>query len=603
MPMNRIELLIPAKDLTTGMEAVKHGADAVYLGAPKFGARQAAGNSLQDIEQLVRYSHLYGAKVHVTLNTVLFDNELEDARKMAFQLYDMGADALIIQDLGLLKTGLPPMAIHASTQCHNASVERVQFMEKLGLQRAILARELDLETIRKIRQQTTIELETFVHGALCVSYSGQCYMSCYDNGRSGNRGACAQLCRYRYDLTDANDQKLASSQYLLSLRDMNRSAYIADLLKAGVCSLKVEGRLKDVSYVKNITSYYRQRIDAVLEGMPDYRPASSGHCYFFFTPNPNKTFTRGYTDYFIQGERKKMATLVTPKAMGEWLGTLRQDIRGNLFYEGSATIVNGDGLCFINQENTLEGFQVNRVEGNKITPHKPVSAFRQVEVFRNQDKKFESILAGKTAERKVWVDWELKADAQGFSLTATDEDGCVVRQSMDMALQTAQKPEMAAQQLHTSLSKLGNTPFEARSVEVCDQFFIPTSHLNALKKQVLEQLEEERISHFRPLPETFTIHPEPLFGEVTYKANVVNEAHKRLYEDFGAERVEEGLDKTRQFDGKELMVCKYCIRFEMGMCSRQPEGRKVHLPWYLSDGTHRYRLEFDCARCEMKVLL
>lgn len=601
--MNRVELLIPAKDLLTGKEAVNHGADAVYIGAPKFGARQAAGNSLQDLEQLVRYSHLYGAKVHVTLNTLLFDNELEDARKMAFQLYDMGVDALIIQDLGLLKMEMPPVALHASTQCHNASVERVQFLEKLGFQRAILARELDLETIQKIRQQTSIELETFVHGALCVSYSGQCYMSCYVNGRSGNRGACAQLCRYRYDLTDANGKKLASSQYLLSLRDMNRSAYIPELFKAGVCSLKVEGRLKDVAYVKNITSYYRQQIDAVLVGNPDCRPVGSGHLYYFFTPNPNKTFTRGYTDYFIHGEREKMATLVTPKAMGERLGLLRQDVRGNLFYEGSAAITNGDGLCFINQEKILEGFQVNRVEGNKITPHKPVSAFKQVEVFRNQDKKFESILAGKTAERKIWVDWLLEADAHRLSLTATDEDGCGVKKTVDVELQGAQKPEMASQQLQTALSKLGNTPFEARSIEVCDRFFIPTSQLNALKKQVLEQLAEERIRHFRPQPVASAIHPEPLFDVLTYKANVVNEAHRRLYEEFGAGRVEDGLDKSRQFEGKELMVCKYCLRFEMGMCSRQPSGRAAKLPWYLSDGTRRYRLEFDCARCEMKVLL
>lgn len=601
--MNRLELLIPAKDLLTGKEAINHGADAVYIGAPKFGARQAAGNSLQDIEELVRYGHLYGAKVHVTLNTLLFDDELEEAAKMAHRLYEIGIDALIIQDLGLLKAGLPPVALHASTQCHNASVERIQFLEKLGFQRAILARELDLETIRNIRQHTEIELETFVHGALCVSYSGQCYMSSCVTGRSGNRGACAQLCRYRYDLTDAEGKKLASSQYLLSLRDMNRSAFIADLAKAGICSLKVEGRLKDVAYVKNITSYYRQQIDAVLAGMPDVKPAASGHVNFFFTPNPDKTFNRGYTDYFIRGERQKMATLVTPKAMGERLGTLRQDSRGNLFYEGHAVIANGDGLCFVNEENTLEGFLVNRVEGAKVIPHKPVSAFRKVEVFRNVDKKFEDLLAGKTAERRVWIDWRLEAEEQGFVLAVTDEDGCQAQIAISAQLSLAQKPEMAAHQLQNALSKVGNTPFEARYVTVDDRFFIPTSQLNMAKKQVLEMLAEERIRHFRPQPVALTIHPEPLYDALTYKANVVNEAHRSLYEDFGADRVENGLDKSRQFEGKELMVCKYCLRFEMGMCSRQPSGRAAKLPWYLSDGTRRYRLEFDCARCEMKVLL
>lgn len=601
--MNRLELLIPAKDLLTGKEAINHGADAVYIGAPKFGARQAAGNSLQDIEELVRYSHLYGSKVHVTLNTLLFDDELEEAVKMAHRLYEIGIDALIIQDLGLLKAGLPPVALHASTQCHNVSVERVRFLEKLGFQRAILARELDLETIRNIRQHTEIELETFVHGALCVSYSGQCYMSSCVTGRSGNRGACAQLCRYRYGLTDANGQALASSQYLLSLRDMNRSAFIADLAKAGICSLKVEGRLKDVAYVKNITSYYRQQIDAVLAGMPDLKPAGSGHVNFFFTPNPDKTFNRGYTDYFIRGERQKMATLVTPKAMGERLGTLRQDSRGTLFYEGQAVIANGDGLCFVNDDNTLEGFLVNRVEGAKVIPHKPVSAFRKVEVFRNVDKKFEDILAGKTAERRIWIDWRLEADEQGFVLAVTDEDGCQAQVAVSAQLSLAQKREMTAQQLQNALSKVGNTPFEARYVRVGDRFFIPTSQLNMAKKQVLEMLVEERVRHFRPQPVALTIHPEPLYDALTYKANVVNEAHRRLYEDFGANRVEDGLDKSRQFEGKELMVCKYCLRFEMGMCSRQPSGRAAKLPWYLSDGTRRYRLEFDCARCEMKVLL
>jgi len=599
--MTNLELLIPAKDLSTGMAAVSHGADAVYIGAPKFGARQAAGNSLQDIEQLVRYSHLYGAKVHVTLNTLLFDEEMEDARAMAFRLYEMGVDALIIQDLGLVEAGLPPIALHASTQCHNASVERVQFLEKLGFQRAILARELDLETIRKIRQETNIELETFVHGALCVSYSGQCYMSSCVTGRSGNRGACAQLCRYRYDLTDAQGKTLAASKYLLSLRDMNRSAFIADLAKAGICSLKVEGRLKDVTYVKNITSYYRQRIDAVLSGMPEIRPSGSGHVNFFFSPNPDKTFNRGYTDYFIEGKRSKMATLTTPKAMGESLGLLNQDSRGNLFYEGRETISNGDGLCFINEEGTLEGFLVNRVDGAKIIPHKPVSSFRKVEVFRNVDKKFEDTLAGKTAERRMWVDWILDADEHGFTLKVADEDGCQAQATMPTELQAAQKPEMAAKQLETALTKVGNTPFETRNVDVCDAFFIPTSQLNTLKKDVLEKLEEERLLHFRPQNAEHSIRQEKLFDKVTYKANVINKAHRNLYAEFGADSVEEGLDKTRTFEGKELMVCKYCIRYEMGLCSRQPSGKNVRLPWYLSDGSNKYRLEFDCARCEMKV--
>ena len=322
--MNRIELLLPAKDLSTGKTAINHGADAVYIGASAFGARQAAGNTLQDIESLVQYAHLYGSKVHVTVNTVLYDNELEGAQKLLWDLYNIGVDAVLIQDLGLLKLDIPPIALHASTQCHNHSIDRIQFLEKLGFTRAVLARETDLETIQQIYNQTNIELEAFVHGALCVCYSGQCYISRMMTGRSGNRGACAQICRTRFDLQDANGKTLIHSKHLLSLKDMCRADYIEEMMNAGIRSFKVEGRLKNESYVKNVTAFYRQKLDAILNGNNDYQRVGSGTMRFFFTPDLHKTFNREYTPYFIDGQRETMASFDTPKAMGQFIGYLKQ---------------------------------------------------------------------------------------------------------------------------------------------------------------------------------------------------------------------------------------------------------------------------------------
>ena len=450
--MSKIELLLPAKDLLTGMTAINHGADAVYIGASAFGARQAAGNSLHDIEELVRYAHLYGSKVHVTVNTLLYDNELAGARKLLWELYNIGVDAVLIQDLGLLKLDIPPIALHASTQCHNHSVERIQFLEKLGFTRAVLARETDLETIQQIHNQTDIELEAFVHGALCVCYSGQCYISRMMTGRSGNRGECAQICRTRFNLQDASGKTLIRGKHLLSLKDMCRADYIEAMLKAGIVSFKVEGRLKNESYVKNVTAFYRQRLDAILEGHPECQQVGSGITRFFFTPDLHKTFNREYTQYFIDGRREQIASFDTPKAIGEPIGALIQR-NGKYYVEPQysktsslsspgrskklgGAIVNGDGLCFINTEGELEGFLVNGVEGNRIIPHKPLSSFTKVALYRNIDKNFEKVLSGKTAERKIAVDMRFEELSDGVRLTVVDEDGCTafVEECLDLDL-------------------------------------------------------------------------------------------------------------------------------------------------------------------------
>ncbi len=601
--MNKIELLVPAKNLAYGQTAINHGADALYIGAPMYGARQAAGNSVQDLEQLVRYAHLYGSKVYVTVNTLLYDDELEDVRRLIQQLYEIGTDALIIQDLGLLKLDLPPIRLHASTQCHNDSLERILFMEKLGIKRAILAREMDVETMKSIHQSSSIELETFIHGALCVCYSGQCYMSRMTTGRSGNRGECAQICRTTFDLVDAKGKTLMRDKHLLSLRDMNRSKYLRDIIDAGIVSLKIEGRLKDENYVKNITSYYRRTLDEILEKDADCSRSSSGRTTIFFHPDPTKTFNRGFTPYFIDGKRERLASFETPKAMGKRIGQLRQDKIGKIFYVGTEQIVNGDGLCFINNDGELEGFLVNKVERDRIFPHKPISSFRQVDVYRNVDKQFEKSLSDKTADRRISVDMCFKETENGFVLQLKDEDGCEVESHVEMAKIAAEKPEMADKQLRTSLAKLGNTPIELRKLIVESlPYFLQSSVINKLRSDAVELLKEERIRHFHPEDTERNYQPSQVFESASYKRNITNELHRAVYEDFGAKEIEYGLDKTLDFKDKELMICKYCLRYELGICSKQTKHPDVRFPLYLKDEKNRFRLDFDCKNCVMKVV-
>jgi putative protease len=623
--MSKIELLLPAKDVTTGKVAINHGADAVYVGASAFGARQAAGNPLQDIESLVQYAHLYGSKVHVTVNTVLFDNELEGARKLLWELYNIGVDAVLIQDLGLLKLDIPPIALHASTQCHNHNLERIQFLEKLGFTRAVLARETDLETIQQIHQQANIELEAFVHGALCVCYSGQCYISRMMTGRSGNRGECAQICRTRFDLQDGNGKTLIHNKHLLSLKDMCRADYIEDMLNAGIVSFKIEGRLKNESYVKNVTAFYRQRLDAILNGNPDYQRIGSGTTRFFFTPDLHKTFNREYTPYFIDGQREPMASFDTPKAIGEPIGTLEQ-INSKYFFDTSSkraagptrvspmqaqaqrganqSISNGDGLCFINAEGELEGFLVNGVEGNRIIPQKPLSVFDKVALYRNIDKAFEKVLSGKTSERKIAVDILFEERPDSVRITMTDEDGCMVTVEEGIEYTEAQQPEKMAETLRTALSKLGSTPFEAKTITIpkCTAF-LRAGFINELKNRAVERLIEERIQQFHPKDAQREYSPTPLFQKADYLRNITNESHRAVYVDFGAKEIEYGLDKTEDYAGKALMTCKYCLRHEMGWCRKGPDAAKAPKdPLYLVSGKRHFRLEFDCGQCVMKVM-
>ena len=601
----KLELLSPAKNMEFGREAVNHGADALYIGAPAFGARAAATNTIQDIETLVNYAHLYGSKVFATVNTLLFDDELEPAVEMIRELYNIGVDALIIQDLGLLECDLPPIELHASTQCHNASVERVRFMESVGFKRVILARETSLEQMRAIREATSVDLEGFVYGALCVSYSGQCYMSQYLNQRSGNRGACSQPCRSTYDLLTEEGRTIMKNRHLLSLKDFNASQYIGSMIDAGISSFKIEGRLKAPAYVKNITAYYRQLLDSMMDG---HERASSGATTVFFTPDPERTFNRGYTDYFLRG-RQPMASFATQKSIGKPVGVVSTVGRFTLTVDSKETFVNGDGLCFFDERNRLQGFLVNGVEGNVITPNQMPRIKIGTQLWRNQDQAFEKMLAGRTAERKVGVRMLFCVTRRGFSLDLTDEDGVTVVQHMAAEHLPSDRPIKSSNTIVKQLSKLGDSPFVA--TEVTDttegRYFITAGTLNELRRRAVELLKEYRIKHFRPqdVPRETSSDIPSVASHLDYRSNVINQRAEAFYRRHGAVEIEHGLEQTGDYAGKALMTTKYCLRHELGCCLRDggPNPHQIAPTdtLLLRNQERLFRLQFDCGKCVMRV--
>ena len=606
----KLELLSPAKNLEFGREAVNHGADALYIGAPAFGARAAATNTLEDVEALVRYAHLYGCKVFATVNTLLFDDELEPAVKMIRQLYNIGVDALIIQDLGLLECDLPPIELHASTQCHNASIERVKFMESVGFKRIILARETSLEQMRALRQATTADLEAFVHGALCVSYSGQCYMSQYLNGRSGNRGCCSQPCRSSYDLVTADGRLLLKDRHLLSLRDFNASQHLASMIDAGITSFKIEGRLKDLSYVKNITAYYRQLLDSLMEG---HTRASSGSYTFFFTPDPERTFSRGYTDYFLRG-RQPMANFATQKAIGKEVGKVVKTGRNSLTVSGNTRFTPGDGLCYLDADGLMQGFLVNQADGQTLTPNRMPDLAVGTTLWRNHDQAFEKTLQGESAVRKVAVRLEFRATVDGFSLQLTDEDGLQAQATVEAPHDEARDAQRAGEQIVKQLGKLGDSPFVARETVDTTQgrWFLPASILNALRREAAQQLIGLRISHFHPADAPRrTREGATVPSALDYRANVLNAKAEAFYRRHGAQQVERGLEQTGNYDDKALMTTRYCLRYELGCClqgKNENEKRRNETveikpsdTLLLRNQERLFRLEFDCRECLMRI--
>lgn len=614
--MRKIELLAPARDLECGMEAVRHGADAVYIGAPRFGARAAASVSLEDISALVQYAHLYGVRVYVALNTILGEQEVEEARRLAFALYRRGVDALIVQDLALLGPGMPPIPLHASTQTDNRTSDKVAFLARAGMTRVVVARELPPADIARIhREVPDVELEAFVHGALCVSYSGQCYASCAMTGRSANRGECAQFCRLSFDLVDSLGRTAVKESHLLSLKDMNRMDQLEELLDAGVVSLKIEGRLKDKGYVKNVTAAYRLRLDKIFARRPEYGRASAGTCRFNFTPQPEKSFNRGFTPYLWNlpdGKRPEVMAMDAAGWVGEYMGTLKA-VRGNcLVVSGTKAFHNGDGICLRESRGQVMGYRVNRVaEDGKLflAGNQSVKAPAGTRIYRNRDQEFEQLLSRDTAIRKIRVRWELGETSFGFTLTLADEEGNRLMLLLPAPKEPARTPQ--EKNLRAELGKLGDTPFETDAeapeggilLKLQENWFIPASKLAAWRRQAVERLLQLRRLNYRQeySVRKATSHP---YGEtsLTYLGNVMNSAARDFYLQHGVKEVAPAYEQ-QPVPAAALMFCRHCLRYELGWCTKRGGVPSPYAePYYLvsSDG-RRFRLQFDCRECRMLV--
>lgn len=601
----KIELLAPAKNLECGIEAINHGADAIYIGAPKYSARASVGNTLEDIRTLCEYAHLYGVKVYVALNTILDDKELREAEALIWQLYnDAKVDALIVQDMGITMLDLPPIPLHASTQTDNRTLEKVKFLEMVGFRQIVLARELSLEEIGDITSQVSTPIEVFVHGALCVSYSGQCYLSQALSGRSANKGACAQYCRLPYTLEDATGEEIVSKKHLLSMKDLNLSDELENLLEAGVSSLKIEGRLKDVSYVKNVVAYYRKKLDNIIDKHPEYVRSSSGYSTYTFEPDVKKSFNRNFTNYFLNERVKDIWSVDSPKSIGEPIGVVTEVTTKYIRVRGDKNkkISNGDGLCFFNNKKELDGIQVNRVEGDCIYPFVLPEIKKGVHLYRNYDHEFEKVLSKKSAERKIKADIEVNEIPFGYSLQITDEDGNCAIINYEYDKQPAQKDQ--SDNIRNNLSKTGNTIFQIESVCInwSDSWFIPVSILSEWRRQLTDKLLSVRKINYRQdiVPFKQTSHPFPV-KEITYLGNVMNQKSRLFYKQHQAEVIQPAFEKNEQYN-VPLMFTRHCIKYSLGWCPKESKNKHPYKePFYLIYNKTRLKLLFDCRDCEMKV--
>lgn len=619
--MRKLELLAPAKDLKCGIAAIDCGADAVYIGAARFGARQAVGNSIDDINELCEYAHKFGCKVYVTVNTIIYDNELEDTQKLLNDLGRIGVDAILVQDMGITKLQLPQnVALHASTQTDNRSAEKVEWLARHNFDRVVLARELSLEEIRNIhRRVPQTELEVFVHGALCVSYSGVCYASEYCFGRSANRGACAQFCRMKFDLTDKDGNEIINQAHLLSLKDMCRIDSLEQLADAGVTSFKIEGRLKDINYVRNVTAAYNKQLNEIISRRgTEYERASSGVCDIRFTPNLNKTFNRGFTDYFLNGRTSDLASFYTPKAMGEYVGKVKE-IRGNSFnVAGTTSFANGDGLCFINSNNELEGFRINRAEGNRLFPLRMPRGLRKgIALYRNSDQLFEKELNGDNVQRKLGIRINIKASAEGLHIEAnTCDEKLRINLQKDISLEKAQKSQV--DNIKRQISKFGNTIFTVEDVivEPTDfPWFIPNSILAEIRRQAADELmgrlsemsENHKDAQTKDQAQQLPDNGKGSFHSISsyqqpYMYNIANRLAHSFYEKEGMSDITPAFE-TRKPSSPLVMQCRYCLRYELGQCKKSHKQSgllKEPLHLRLADG-RTFRLEFDCKKCQMNI--
>ncbi len=604
--MKLLELLAPAKNLSGGKKAINYGADAVYIGADRFGARKQAGNSLPDIAALIGYAHLYRSKVYITLNTLFYQEELEDVHKLIVELYNIGADALIIQDVAILEMDLPPIPIHASTQMHNSDLLKIKFWEENGFKRVVLARELLPSEISTIRANTNIELECFIHGALCVCYSGQCYLSEYIGGRSANRGMCAQPCRLPYNLLDKNKQKIIENKHLLSLKDMNRAEYLSGLIHAGVSSFKIEGRLKDEPYITNVVSYYRQLLDDFMTGNNGgYKKASIGNTLVSFMPDVEKTFNRGYIPYFIDEHSSGLANFDTPKSLGKYIGKVDK-IQQNAFHLNTTeTIINGDGLCWITGEGLLDGSNVDSVDGNwikKTNNHTPAVG---TEVFRNYDHAFISMLGNDKATRRIKCTFLLEESPGGFVLRLTDEQNNQTTIDFPLQKELARNPESAQQNIINQLKKSGDSIFVVDQVflNLDNDYFFPISALNAMRRKAFEYHERFLLQSYTPVRieykknrTKYPLHP------VDFRLNVTNPLAEQFYRDRGAETDKLFLEEPVNWKGKIIFTSKYCLRRELNSCLKKNHGKNAQDPFYLSYNDYLFRLQFDCGKCCMHLI-
>lgn len=610
---NKLELMAPAKNADFGIEAIRHGADAVYIGGPAFGARHTAGNSVEDIARLCQFAHRYHAQVFVTFNTILLDDELEEAKRLIWAVYEAGADAIIVQDLGLLELDLPPIALHASTQMDNRVPAKVAFLEHVGFSQVVLARELSLSQIRAVAAETKMRLEFFIHGALCVAYSGQCYISEAYTDRSANRGECSQQCRMPGNLKTRQGDIIASNDHMLSLKDNNQTDNLEALIDAGIRSFKIEGRLKDLSYVKNVTAHYRQQLDAIMARRPEFEPSSHGRCSYSFTPDPDKSFNRGKTDYFVNERKADIGDFRTPKYLGVEVGKVSKIGKDFIQVDSDAEFHNGDGLGFFAanyqkarlSDDKLTGFRVNRAEGNTLyLKNMPKDLYVGATLYRNKDQAFEALLAKESAERTLLLDFSLSNTQTGLALTAADRHGHQATVTADFEKQQAKDIGRNRESLGKHLAKLGNTDFRLGQVDLGDAeaVFVPASIINGLRRDAIAALDEARIQGYqRPTPWVRDDSARFPQRSLTYLGNVANQKAKDFYTRHGVVSIRDAYEVRPVKGDAPLMITKHCIRSSYNMCPKEVPGIKAE-PLEMELGGKQFKLVFDCHKCEMLLV-
>ncbi|MCE9889822.1 U32 family peptidase [Kluyvera intermedia] len=612
-----LELLSPARDTAIAREAILHGADAVYIGGPGFGARHNASNSLQDIAELVPFAHRYGAKIFITLNTILHDDELEPAQQLITRLYETGVDALIVQDMGILQLDIPPIELHASTQCDIRSVEKAKFLSDVGFSQIVLARELNLSQIKAIHDATDATIEFFIHGALCVAYSGQCNISHAQTGRSANRGDCSQACRLPYTLKDDQGRVVAFEKHLLSMKDNDQTANLGALIDAGVRSFKIEGRYKDMSYVKNITAHYRQMLDSLIEARGGFTRSSAGRTEHFFVPSTDKTFHRGSTDYFVNERQMNIGAFDSPKFVGLPVGEVLKVNKDTLDVEVTEPLANGDGLNVLIKREVV-GFRANTVEKigenrYRVKPNEMPADLYKVRpnqvLNRNLDHNWQQALLKTSSERRVAVDIALSGWQEQLILTLTSEDGVCVTHTLDGEFAAANNAEKALQQLQDGISKLGQTLYYARDVDVMlpEALFVPNSMLNQLRRETVEMLDKARLEGYRRGQRKAVANPPPVYPDshLSFLANVYNHKAREFYQRYGVQLIDAAYEAHQEKGEVPVMITKHCLRFAFNLCPKQAKGSIKSwkaTPMQLINGDEVLTLKFDCRPCEMHVI-